>query len=541
MLNPDLKIIDKNFVLQGVIDTYSSFQGERALWEIGKFELHVGLNDQGADALQKGNLVMIDEKRVWEITGVRKTEDNDLSLMVTGRELKGIFAQRVVIPDVKDDSHYYGWDRSPAEGDELEFAQILGASTQTGAPTPFAPIYPTFKTVGGHQLYSLPNGVADEITTDGKLVRRIYKQEITSALNNGSQPGIALNMVKPCEYQAMSNNAYNIYCSHCRQGNSWSGNATEINVARLNGTGTNILFSFDKADFPTADEVNAFLAALDPPLTFYYELAEPVIIDLELTVPFDATAETLIRHYVRKHATNPSDTRRQFPDLEMAPYQGRGMRTVWSERFKPLDQTLRDIGEHTGMGYKVTVDLENKRFVFDVIPERVQTAGADNPVVMSVDFENIERIEYRDDITNKVTVAYAGGAGEDENRLIQTVSRSPDDAALAGYARRETWQECGSIDSIDDLIYEAQYKLSQMEPSETLTCSVLPNSSLQYLVDWDIGSIVTVQSKALGIEQAKKITSVKEVYERGRVQIIPTFGKRTKTILDEIRKAEVVR
>ena len=254
-----------------------------------------------------------------------------------------------------------------------------------------------------------------------------------------------------------------------------------------------------------------------------------------------ATAEEIKKHYVEKHAVNPSESNRAFPALNMAPYLGRGMRAVWSERFKRLDETLRDIGEYTGMGYTVTAQLTDERFVFDVIPERIQTAGSEHPVIMSVDFENIENIEYRQDVTRDVTVAYAGGAGEDENRLIQAVSRSPDDAALAGYERREAWQDCGSVDNINDLIYEAQYRLSQMEPSETLTCSVLPNSSFQYLIDWDIGSVVTVQSKELGIEQAKKITSVKEVYERGKVQIIPTFGKRNKNILDEIRKTEVVR
>jgi hypothetical protein len=368
---PNLRIIDKQFNLLAVLDTYTSFQGERSLWEIGKLELHIGLKDQGAEALEVGNLVLIDEKRVWEITGVKKTEDDDLNLMVSGHELKGIFKQRVVIPDQKDDSHFFGWDRFPDQG--------------------------------------------------------------------------------------------------------------------------------------------------------------------------DAPAEAIMRHYVEKHAVNPSDPNRAFPALIMAPYLGRGMSAVWSERFKRLDETLRDIGEYTGMGNTVTVDLASERFVFDVIPERIQTAGSEHPVIMSVGFENIENIEYNLDTSNEVTLAYAGGAGEDEFRLIQAVSRTPDDATLSGYARRETWQDCGSVDNIDDLIYEAQYQLSKMEPSETLTCSVLPNSSFQYLRDWDIGSIVTVQSRALGIEQAKKITSVKEVYERGRIQIIPTFGKRNKNILDEIRKTEVVR
>lgn len=565
MQKPDLKIIDKNFNLLAVIDTYTSFQGERSLWEVGKFELHIGLLDQGADKLNIGNLVMIDERRVWEITGIHKTEDNDLNLEVTGQELKGIFAQRVVIPDRKDDTHFFGWDRSPSEGDDFEFAQIKGESTYDGEPTPGAPSYLKAKNSGGHALYRIPGGAYDEITTDGLLIRRIKIIEITSTWVYGMSNVYDKGAV-PIYGNDMTGRkkATPIFCSHFRALESKPSNLNAMLYATQNLIGkivghydsTYPQYYYASIDYDTigttASSTNNEHAASatawmqsetdkGTPVTIYYELADPIITNLNLTIPYDATAETHMRHYVRKHAVTPDGTSRKFPSLYMAPYQGRGMRTVWSERFKRLDETLRDIGEHTGMGYTVTVDLTNKRFVFDVIPERVQTAGSEDPVIMSVDFENIENIEHKKDVTHDVTIAYAGGAGEDENRLIQTVSRSPDDAALSGYSRRETWQDCGSVDNVDDLIYEVQYKLSRMKSSETLTCSVLPNSSFQYLRDWDIGSIVTVQSKKLGIEQEKKITSVKEVYERGAIQIIPTLGKRNKNILDEIRKTEVVR
>ena len=113
--------------------------------------------------------------------------------------------------------------------------------------------------------------------------------------------------------------------------------------------------------------------------------------------------------------------------------------------------------------------------------------------------------------------------------------------ALTGYDRREDWLDCGPIDEIDDLIYEAQYRLAQMERTESVTCEVMPNQSFEYMTDWDLGSVITVKSDALGIMQAQKVTAVREVYERGRVQVYPTLGKRSKTIIDEIRKQEVIR
>lgn len=370
---PELRIIDKNFNLKGVVDTYTSFQGERSLWEVGTFELHVGFRDQGADALREGNLIMLDEKRAWEITGVKTTEDDDLMLVVTGREIKGILSQRIVVPGGRDDQTSFGWDRFPA-----------------------------------------PNNP-------------------------------------------------------------------------------------------------------------------------------DAAAESIIKHYVSAHAAQPVDTKRKFPRLTVATDRERGMKTRWSERFKPLHECLADIGEYTGMGYSIALNLASKQLVFDVIPEKIQTVGSENPVTFSIDFENIENLVHTIDTSKDVTIAYAGGAGEDENRLIQAVSRNESDAALSGYSRKEKWFDCGSHANIDDLLYEAKYQLSKVEPSESLVTQVLPNSSFQYMQDWDLGSIVSIQSRALGLSQDKKVTSVKEVYERGKYQIIPTFGKRNKNIIDEIRKREVVR
>ncbi len=255
----------------------------------------------------------------------------------------------------------------------------------------------------------------------------------------------------------------------------------------------------------------------------------------------DVPAETIIKHYVNKHAAEPFDPARAFPGLTVAPDLKRGMATRWSDRFRLLTEVLKDIGEFTGMGYVVRIDPDNKQFIFDVIPEKDQTEGTEHPVILSVSFQNLDSLDYTHDVSGDVSLAYAGGAGEDEDRLIQTVGRTPQDEALTGYDRREDWLDCGSIDEIDALIYEAKYKLAQKEKTEALTCEVLPNQSFEYRKDWDLGSVVTVQSEALGQIQAQKVTAVKEVYEQGRMQVIPTLGKRNKTIIDEIRKTEVVR
>ena len=240
----DINVLDKDFNLLATLDGYSSFQGERYLWEVGNCELHIGLTRPGINKLIPGNLLTIAPKRTWIITGIRPSESRSLEIVVLGKELKNILSQRLVVPDVKDDTHHFGYDRYPAPADP------------------------------------------------------------------------------------------------------------------------------------------------------------------------DVAVETIMKHYVNKHAVNPSDSMRELPRLTIAVNRSRGLTTRWSERFRPITDTLKDIGEYSGIGYTVYLDYENKRFVFDVIPERNQIQGSDNPVVFSSEFENIANIEYEHDTTDDVTVAYAGGTGE---------------------------------------------------------------------------------------------------------------------------------
>ncbi|MGI6579943.1 MAG: siphovirus ReqiPepy6 Gp37-like family protein [Saccharofermentanales bacterium] len=373
MIAPNIRVLDKNFNLLATLDSYTSFQGERSLWEVGTCELHIGLRNQGANKLQAGVLISIDPHRVWEINNIKLTEDKDLKLVASGKELKTILKQRLIVPDKKNDTQHFGFDR-----------------------------------------------------------------------------------------------------------------------------------------FPNPE---------DP----------------------DATAETIMKYYVNKHAVNPDDPKRKLPRLNIAVDRQRGLKTRWSERFKSIVDCFKDIGEFAGIGYEVYLDHKNKEFIFDVIPERIQTIGSDNPVVFSRDYNNIANLNYTLDTSEDVTVAYAGGYGTDEDRLIQLVARNEEDMNLSGYNRKESWIDVASSQTVDDLIYEAQHQLSKKEKKETLSSNAIPNVSFEYLKNWDIGSIVTVESRRLGFMQNKKITAVKEVYERNKVEITPTFGKRNLNILDEIRKTEVIR
>ncbi len=251
----------------------------------------------------------------------------------------------------------------------------------------------------------------------------------------------------------------------------------------------------------------------------------------------EAPAEGIFKHYASKHLVEPLDASRKIPNLLIAPDQSRGKAGRWSSRFEGLDAVYKALGEYAGMGYDIALDLENERMIFDVIPGVDHTASSNFPVIFSTAYHNMATTKYSMDTKPIVNAAYAGGTGEGEARLVQTVFREN----AAGLERRESWLDCGNIELVEDLIYEANHKLENSVLTETLTGTITPTGPFVYGEDYDLGDIVTVQSRTTGLEKDAQITEISESYEKGERKISVTFGKRQQNILDEIRKMEAVR
>ncbi len=251
----------------------------------------------------------------------------------------------------------------------------------------------------------------------------------------------------------------------------------------------------------------------------------------------ETAAENVFKHYADKHMVRPKDNNRKIPNLVIAPSQDRGKLLRWSSRFESLETVYKSLGEYAGMGYDIALDLETERMIFDVIPGVDHTASSNFPVIFSTAYHNMATTKYSADTKPIVNAAYAGGAGEGEARLIQTVFREN----AAGLERRESWLDCGNIELVEDLVYEANHKLENSVLTETLTGTITPTGPFVYGEDYDLGDSVTVQSRATGLEKDAQITEISESYEKGERKISLTFGKRQKNILDEIRKMEAVR
>jgi len=232
---------------------------------------------------------------------------------------------------------------------------------------------------------------------------------------------------------------------------------------------------------------------------------------------FTGDAESAILHYVGNNLIAPEYADRAIPFLVAGDNLHRGAELPWQARFDKLDAMLQSIGEATGIGYDVALDLDNARIVLSAWQGMNRTGGS-VACLVSEKNGNAAEVTLKRTTSASATTCYVGGSGEDENRLILAVG-----GTVPGLARREMWAEAGSIDDPALLTLYGQNKLDAAAEKRTLTADLIDSGACRYERDYDVGDVVVVRD-VYGNSQNARITDVTETYENGKRTLKATFG-----------------
>ncbi|MGG7077387.1 Gp37-like protein [Clostridium sardiniense] len=240
------------------------------------------------------------------------------------------------------------------------------------------------------------------------------------------------------------------------------------------------------------------------------------ILERRITVPpigqihdsFKGNAEDVIKHYVETNAVNPIDKKRKINELVIAPSKHRGKVVSWQSRYKYLNYEINNIGSSTGLGWRVTLDLKNKKFIFDVI-EGIDLTTSKSKVIFSDDFNNITDVVKTNDSKNYKTMGYVAGQGEGANREVEEVYRNNE----IGLNRRELFIDARDIEEgeKEKLADRAKAKLNSFDYINS-TESTVVNTNFIYEKDWDLGDIVI--RKMDDDSENLRVTEITEVYEK---------------------------
>lgn len=253
------------------------------------------------------------------------------------------------------------------------------------------------------------------------------------------------------------------------------------------------------------------------------------------TQPYDnaiGLQETIIKQLINNNIVNPVDKDRIISNFAIAADKSRGEQDAWRTRYENLADKITEIAEYSELGWDVVLDIENNKFVFDVLEGKNLTADQEEnpPCIFSVDFDNIKNKHFIRSLLNYKNIGYCGGKGENEDRLIQMLGE------VKGLSRREIFIDCSQAEDIIELKSMGQQKINDYKITESFEAEVLPIGSFVYGQDWNLGDIVTVMDRKWGIVLNTRVTEVKEIYEVNGFNLECIFGNHIPNLLDSIKR-----
>lgn len=242
----------------------------------------------------------------------------------------------------------------------------------------------------------------------------------------------------------------------------------------------------------------------------------------------NSNAETIMKEYVSSQLA-----RKNITNIEVALNKNRGTSFVYQSRYKNLADELEKISLASGLGWDVTLDLDNKKFVFDVVEGRDITVNQDvlPPAIFSVDYDNVEEQTLEESKMDYANVAIVAGQGEGVDREIYVSGDTE------GLDNIELFVDARDLEKASDLPDRGIQKLKEVEKTLVFDSKVLTDKNLIYEEDYKLGDIATIQNADWDITVDRRITEVAEIYEENGFRLDVTFGEGLPTLSEKIKQA----
>lgn len=224
--------------------------------------------------------------------------------------------------------------------------------------------------------------------------------------------------------------------------------------------------------------------------------------------------------------------RKGITNIVVAPNQTRGAKTVYQVRYKNLAEELEKLSLASGIGWEIALDLENKKFVFDIYEGKDRTINQSilPPAIFSIEYDNIAEQKLIDSKLNYANTAIVAGQGEGANREITIVG------AEQGFDSFELFVDARDLENSNDLPSRGEQRLAEMQEIFTFDSQVLTDKNLIYEEDFKLGDIVTIQNSKWNITVDRRITELTEIYEDTGFRLDVAFGETLPSIVDKIKQ-----
>lgn len=254
-----------------------------------------------------------------------------------------------------------------------------------------------------------------------------------------------------------------------------------------------------------------------------------------------ARPESIARDLLLRHVITPTDTNRKITQISVANDTALTPTSVlYQNSYGMIREAIESLAETYEFGFK-------EEYVDPFIPHSKITfmKGKDlsDSVEFTTDAENVLNESYESSDFDERNVALVAGEGEGTARTLVTLGSGK------GLDRKELYVDARDLQSEKEdetkmttaeykqvLTERGKSKLSEQQAILILDGDInVQNQLYEYKVDYDLGDTVRRSSPTFNLAYSAQITEIQEIYENG-LQIVPTFGKRSPTLIDIIKR-----
>lgn len=241
----------------------------------------------------------------------------------------------------------------------------------------------------------------------------------------------------------------------------------------------------------------------------------------------NSNVETIMKEYVQATLN-----RKGITNIVVVENQNRGLTTVYQSRYKNLAEELEKLSLASGLGWDITLDIGNKRFVFDVVEGKGRTANQDilPPAIFSIEYDNIAEQKLIESRLGYANTAIVAGQGEGVERQITIVG---DGEGLDSF---ELFVDARDLENSADLPSRGEQKLAEVQEIFTFDSRVLADKNLIYEEDFNLGDLVTIQNSKWNVTADRRITELTEVYEKDGFRLDVAFGESLPGIIEKVKQ-----
>lgn len=251
-----------------------------------------------------------------------------------------------------------------------------------------------------------------------------------------------------------------------------------------------------------------------------------------------------LEDYIGPNAMNPLD---RYPTAAIRPAAGIGEVSTYESRNKQLSGELESISTTSGIGWQGYLDFGLGKIVLETFQgmDRSRQQEGNPKVIFSKELDNVKTSTYVRSNMEYKNVGYIAGEGEGEDRTIIVIG----DTNARGWDRRVTFIDARDIQTdeggeeetdpeevLEQLRQRGKEKMAEMKQIETFEVTPADVHKKVYRKDYDLGDIVTCESKKLNVRIDERITATEHVIDNNGHSITHTIGYDQPSLVKKIKQ-----